>query len=158
MIRSGRNIGVSCLLVLGGVHPASAAGRHNVILFVPDGLRADIVTPATAPVMAAVRDRGVDFRNPHSLFPTFTMPNASGMATPDDLEEFRACQMSYQASAARWNDMSRGAAHWIEGADEAAASIGLKPLLSGLKTEDEGLFVIQHRQWQQAMKTALSSK
>jgi benzoate/toluate 1,2-dioxygenase alpha subunit len=84
--------------------------------------------------------------------------NASGMATPDDLEEFRACQMSYQASAARWNDMSRGAAHWIEGADEAATSIGLKPLLSGMKTEDEGLFVIQHRQWQQAMKTALGQK
>jgi len=84
--------------------------------------------------------------------------NASGMATPDDLEEFRACQMSYQASAARWNDMSRGAAHWIEGADEAATSIGLQPLLSGLKTEDEGLFVIQHRQWQQAMKTALGQK
>lgn len=84
--------------------------------------------------------------------------NASGMATPDDLEEFRACQMSYQASAARWNDMSRGAAHWIEGADEAATSIGLKPLLSGMKTEDEGLFVIQHRQWQQAMKAALGQK
>ncbi len=84
--------------------------------------------------------------------------NASGMATPDDLEKFRACQMSYQASAARWNDMSRGAAHWIEGADEAAESIGLQPLLSGLKTEDEGLFVIPHRQWQQAMKTALGQK
>ncbi len=84
--------------------------------------------------------------------------NASGMATPDDLEEFRACQMSYQASAARWNDMSRGAAHWIEGADEAATSIGLQPLLSGLKTEDEGLFVIQHRQWQQALKTAMGKK
>ena len=32
------------------------------------------------------------------------------MATPDDLEEFRACQMSYMGRAARWNDMSRGAA------------------------------------------------
>jgi benzoate/toluate 1,2-dioxygenase subunit alpha len=77
--------------------------------------------------------------------------NASGMATPDDLEEFRACQMSYMAGAARWNDMSRGAAHWINGADEAAESIGLKPLLSARRTEDEGLFVVQHKYWQRAM-------
>src|SRR5215469_4816218 len=54
---------------------------HNVILFVPDGLRALAVTPQTAPTMAAVRDQGVNFANPHSLFPTFTMANASGMAT-----------------------------------------------------------------------------
>jgi benzoate/toluate 1,2-dioxygenase subunit alpha len=84
--------------------------------------------------------------------------NASGMATPDDLEEFRACQMSYQARAARWNDMSRGAQHWIDGPDEAAASIGLRPLLSGARTEDEGLFVVQHKYWQQTMQRGLASE
>ena len=31
--------------------------------------------------MAEVRDKGVNFKNPHSLFPTFTMANASAMAT-----------------------------------------------------------------------------
>ena len=40
-----------------------------------------MVDPQTAPTMAAVRDQGVNFKNPHSLFPTFTMPNSSGMAT-----------------------------------------------------------------------------
>src|SRR5260370_5343428 len=54
---------------------------HNMILFVPDGLRALKVSPETAPAMAEVRDKGVNFKNPHSLFPTFTMANASGMAT-----------------------------------------------------------------------------
>jgi hypothetical protein len=54
---------------------------HNIILFIPDGLRALKVTPETAPAMAEVRDKGVNFKNPHSLFPTFTMANASGMAT-----------------------------------------------------------------------------
>src|SRR6202011_1078700 len=54
---------------------------HNLILFVPDGMRALKVTPETAPAMAEVRDKGVNFKNPHSLFPTFTMANASGMAT-----------------------------------------------------------------------------
>ena len=54
---------------------------RNLILFVPDGLRGRIVTPETAPAMAAVRDKGVNFKNPHSLFPTFTMANGSTMAT-----------------------------------------------------------------------------
>ena len=42
--------------------------------------------------------------------------NASGMATPDDLEEFRSCQIGYMGGAAQWNDLSRGAQHWIHGA------------------------------------------
>src|SRR5438046_3412399 len=54
---------------------------HNMILFIPDGLRALKVTPETAPAMADLRDKGINFKNPHSLFPTFTMANASGMAT-----------------------------------------------------------------------------
>jgi benzoate/toluate 1,2-dioxygenase subunit alpha len=84
--------------------------------------------------------------------------NASGMATPDDLEEFRACQMSYMGRAAHWNDMSRGAQHWIQGADAAAEAIGLKPLLSGARTEDEGLFVVQHKYWQDTMTKALAAE
>ncbi|PKU23838.1 alkaline phosphatase family protein [Telmatospirillum siberiense] len=61
--------------------PVLAAPPHNVILFVPDGLRSLIVTPETAPALAALRDQGVAFPNSHSLFPTFTTPNASAMAT-----------------------------------------------------------------------------
>jgi predicted AlkP superfamily pyrophosphatase or phosphodiesterase len=54
---------------------------RNLILFVPDGLRGRIVTPQTTPAMAEVRDKGVNFKNSHSLFPTFTTANASAMAT-----------------------------------------------------------------------------
>src|SRR6516165_2330897 len=62
--------------------PAAAANQpHNIVLFIPDGLRALVVSEATAPTMAAIRDKGINFRNPHSLFPTFTTPNASAMAT-----------------------------------------------------------------------------
>ena len=75
---------LSCAIALGAfaaVLPAVAGPPHNVVLFVPDGLRALIVDQKTAPAMAAVRDQGVNFKNPHSLFPTFTTPNASAMAT-----------------------------------------------------------------------------
>jgi benzoate/toluate 1,2-dioxygenase subunit alpha len=84
--------------------------------------------------------------------------NASGMATPDDLEEFRSAQNGYMASAAEWNDICRGATHWIQGADENAESIGMKPLLSGAKTEDEGLFVMQHKYWLETVKKSLKSE
>ncbi|HEY7662185.1 MAG TPA: alkaline phosphatase family protein [Xanthobacteraceae bacterium] len=73
--------------VLLTVQAAAAQERrpHNLVLFVPDGLRALSVTPGSAPTLAAVRDRGVNFRNPHSLFPTFTMPNSSGLSTGHEL-------------------------------------------------------------------------
>ncbi|MFL6716788.1 MAG: benzoate 1,2-dioxygenase large subunit [Burkholderiaceae bacterium] len=84
--------------------------------------------------------------------------NVSGMATPDDLEEFRACQEGYAGRALEWNDMSRGSKHWIEGADDAANAIGLKPVMSGVKTEDEGLYTVQHRYWLEEMKRALRAE
>jgi benzoate/toluate 1,2-dioxygenase alpha subunit len=82
--------------------------------------------------------------------------NASGMATPDDLEEFRACQQSYLARSMRWNDLSRGATHWVDGPDDAAREIGLHPLRSGVKADDEGLFLVQHGYWSQALQRAVS--
>ena len=72
-------IALSCLCA--GSAGARPTARHNVVLFVPDGMRALAVTWETAPAMAGVRDGGVNFRNSHSLFPTFTTSNASAMAT-----------------------------------------------------------------------------
>ena len=51
------------------------------MLFVADGLRSRMVDDTTAPTMAAIARDGVSLRNSHSLFPTFTTANASGMAT-----------------------------------------------------------------------------
>ncbi|MFT3732392.1 MAG: alkaline phosphatase family protein [Hyphomicrobium sp.] len=70
------------VVIFGDAGPVLAdTQKHNVILFVPDGLRQKLVTPDTAPTFAEIRDKGVNFINSHSLFPTFTMPNSSGMAT-----------------------------------------------------------------------------
>src|SRR5689334_16337721 len=68
-------------LLSSGAASAENATPHNLILFIPDGLRALKVTPETAPAMAAVRDKGVNFKNSHSLFPTFTMANGSAIST-----------------------------------------------------------------------------
>ena len=80
------------------------------------------------------------------------------MATPDDLEEFRSCQIGYMAGNAMWNDLSRGATHWIDGPDAGADAIGLEPLLSGAKTEDEGLFVVQHKYWKDCLVRAITKE
>lgn len=63
--------------------PAATAPAkpRNVIVFVADGLRRNSVTPEVAPNLYRVRTQGVDFRNSHSVFPTFTTANASAIAT-----------------------------------------------------------------------------
>ncbi len=84
--------------------------------------------------------------------------NVSGMATPDDLEEFRSCQEGFGGIKLEWNDMCRGATHWINGADAGAEAINLKPIMSGVKTEDEGLYTVQHEYWLDEMKKALAKE
>jgi benzoate/toluate 1,2-dioxygenase alpha subunit len=84
--------------------------------------------------------------------------NATGMATPDDLEEFRSCQKTYRAGGAPWNDLSRGAVHQIAGPDEDAKRVGLNPVASGVRTEDEGLYPIQHGYWLRTMRGALNTE
>jgi hypothetical protein len=82
---SSRKMALLSGLALTALTPCCASAQeahpHNVILFVPDGLRALSVTPESAPTMAAIRDRGVSFNNPHSMFPTFTTANAASFAT-----------------------------------------------------------------------------
>ncbi len=70
------------LLAAPALAQTPAAPRpHNVVLFVADGLRPGMVNDKTAPAMTALMAKGVRFTNTHSLFPTFTTANASGMAT-----------------------------------------------------------------------------
>lgn len=74
-------LSASLIALTAGAARAQNAAPRNLILFVPDGLRGRIVTPQTAPAMAEVRDKGVHFKNSHSLFPTFTMANGSAIAS-----------------------------------------------------------------------------
>ena len=55
-------------------------------------------------------------------------------------------------------DLSRGAPLWVHGPDENANNMGLKPLISGERSEDEGLFVVQHEYWVQVMRDALQKE
>lgn len=100
----------------------------------------------------SAEDRAIRIRQYEDFF------NVSGMGTADDLEEFRACQAGYAGTAVRWNDMSRGEPLWIDGPDENARKMGMNPLLSGERSEDEGLFVCQHSYWARTMRQALKQE
>lgn len=105
-----------------------------------------------APKGESAGDRATRIRQYEDFF------NVSGMGTADDLEEFRACQNGYAGTAALWNDLSRGAPLWVEGADDNAKKMGLNPLISGERSEDEGLFVVQHEYWVRVMRDALKKE
>jgi arylsulfatase A-like enzyme len=81
-------VGVAASLVAGGMRftalgqgPRPGPASRNVIIFVADGLRHGSVNEQDMPTLSALRSQGVDFRNSYSLFPTFTMANASAIAT-----------------------------------------------------------------------------
>lgn len=83
--------------------------------------------------------------------------NASGMATPDDLAEFQGVQDGHRATPSGWNDLSRGAQHWVRGPDDLAKQSGFDAVMSGALIEDEGLFIVQHKSWQQRMASAIEA-
>ena len=114
--------------------------------------RTEVTIYCFAPVGEAPECRARRIRQYEDFF------NASGMATPDDLEEFRSAQNGYEARAAEWNDICRGATHWVRGADENARKIGMNPILSGVRTEDEGLFLMQHEYWMKTLLKAIEQR
>ena len=52
--------------------------------------------------------------------------------------------------------MTRGMAHEIKGPDAQATALGMTNVLaSGVRTEDEGLYPVQHGYWKQVMDLSL---
>jgi benzoate/toluate 1,2-dioxygenase subunit alpha len=72
---------------------------------------------------------------------------ASGVATPDDLTEFDACQTGYQARLAQWQDFDRGMKRRVVGADKLAQELGFKPVVSSGQFADEALYHGEYRHW-----------
>ncbi len=105
-----------------------------------------------APKGESAENRAIRIRQYEDFF------NVSGMGTADDLEEFRACQNGYAGKHAPWNDLSRGAPLWTQGPDENARKMGMSPLLSGSRSEDEGLFVCQHDYWVKTLRQAVQQE
>ena len=81
--------------------------------------RTEVTIYCFAPRGESAADRALRIRQYEDFF------NVSGMGTPDDLEEFRSCQKAYEGAGELWNDLSRGATHWVAGPDDNAKALGL---------------------------------
>ena len=81
--------------------------------------------------------------------------NVSGMGTPDDLVEFREAQEGFEGRNDKWSDISRGHAMWSLTPTPAAQAIQVKPALSGPDWSMEGIFVKQHKRWQDLLLTRM---
>ncbi|WP_269747807.1 Rieske 2Fe-2S domain-containing protein [Sphingomonas sp. TDK1] len=114
--------------------------------------RTEVTIYCFAPKGESAAERALRLRQYEDFF------NVSGMGTPDDLEEFRACQTAYTGAGDLWNDLSRGATRWIDGPDDNARAMGLEPILSGERSEDEGLFVRQHEYWAKTLLAAIEAE
>nr|ART36215.1 B373 [uncultured bacterium]ART39974.1 J77 [uncultured bacterium] len=77
--------------------------------------------------------------------------NATGMATPDDLSEFEACQAGNQGLAGTSQHLDRGLDRVILGADDTARSAGASPNTVGPNWADENIFHSFYRRWHQLL-------
>ncbi|HAC35370.1 MAG TPA: benzoate 1,2-dioxygenase large subunit [Gammaproteobacteria bacterium] len=83
--------------------------------------------------------------------------NATGMATPDDLSEFEACQVGFTGYQVEWQQgYDRGLERIVHGPDEMAQTIGLQPIASGPDIMDEILYHGQYRQWHKLVGKGLT--
>lgn len=73
--------GAAGLTACNGDNNAVAATKTRTIIMVWDGLRPDSINPTDTPNLYALQQKGVNFADNHSTYPTFTMMNGSSFAT-----------------------------------------------------------------------------
>ncbi len=74
------------LVILSAVFLAAtgaAAPEKHVVVVVWDGMRPDFVTEQYSPTLWKLAQRGVFFRNHHSVYPSATIVNGTAMVTGD---------------------------------------------------------------------------
>jgi benzoate/toluate 1,2-dioxygenase alpha subunit len=108
--------------------------------------RTEVITYCIAPKGESAKARERRLRQYEDFF------NASGMATPDDLAEFRNCQLGFQAKSAPYSDISRGQLRWVAGVHPLGQEIGVKARLSSTNIADEGIYVSIIEEWARRMQ------
>jgi benzoate/toluate 1,2-dioxygenase alpha subunit len=114
--------------------------------------RTEVITYCIAPKGESDKARERRLRQYEDFF------NASGMATPDDLAEFRNCQLGYQAKNAPYSDISRGQPRWVKGVHPLGQEIGVKARLSSTNIADEGIYVSILDEWARRMHDIVKNK
>ena len=114
--------------------------------------RTEVITYCVAPKGESAKARESRLRQYEDFF------NASGMATPDDLAEFRNCQLGYQAKAAPLSEFSRGQVRWVRGGNDLGEKIGVKTRMSSDQVADEGIYVSILEEWSRRMQEIIQKE
>ncbi|HAC34572.1 MAG TPA: benzoate 1,2-dioxygenase large subunit [Gammaproteobacteria bacterium] len=81
----------------------------------------------------------------------------AGLATPDDQALFEKCQRGLKGQKRGWlQGYARGMNRLVNGADDAAKEVDIRPLISGGDIDDETLIHGSYRQWVKLMRDGLS--
>jgi benzoate/toluate 1,2-dioxygenase alpha subunit len=75
----------------------------------------------------------------------------TGMATPDDLAALEDCENGSLATAARWNDMTRGFPTMVNGPDANALELGAHPVTSNSSWDHETFYRGFYLRWREMM-------
>ena len=127
---------------MGKVRANWAVGRLRNLLIFPNLMIMDQMSTqlrVLRPVGESASQRRTRLRYYEDFF------NASGMATPDDLEIFNRSQRGFLAGGA--SDLSRGATHQVTEPDRFAEELGIRPRSCGGWIQDEGLYLGMYRAW-----------
>ncbi len=108
--------------------------------------KTEVTIYCLAPKNESEKGRALRLRQYEDFF------NVTGLATCDDTAEFEAQQAGVQSARfVPWSDLSRGLAHMIKGPNELAARLGINPLYSGSRMEDEPVMWAQSRYWRDTL-------
>ena len=87
--------------------------------------------------------------------------NPSGLATPDDMAIFDACQSGQKTEWVDWHQgYMRGIARLSWGANAQARELGIKPVTAVYNTDalgDETIFHSQYREWRRLLRNGLGA-
>ena len=111
--------------------------------------RTEITILCIAPKGESAKARNWRIRQYEDFF------NATGMATPDDLTEFRACQEGAYGLRSTHQFFDRGLGRIVWGPDESADDLDTQPNSCGPNWADENLFHSFYREWYRLVGAAL---
>jgi benzoate/toluate 1,2-dioxygenase alpha subunit len=111
--------------------------------------RAEVTVRCVAPIGESQAARSARLRKFEDFYLT------TGMATSDDLAALEATHLGGYGRAARWNDLARGGAGFLRGAENKdAARIGCVPQTSSENWDHEAIYRGFYRNWKQRLLDA----
>jgi benzoate/toluate 1,2-dioxygenase alpha subunit len=146
MLRRGRNVLIFPNMVLNDL-AATHLRTHRPL----SPTRTEITIWCIAPKGEPAEARFARLRKFEDFF------LVTGLATSDDVVSLDTAQAGCYGSHAGWNEYSRGITQIVEGPDETARELGMKPEMSFPSWDHETTIVGLYRHWRRLLETRSAS-